>query len=150
MRERIGLAVKNAKSIAEVKEGVLLVLKELKNQGNRRIGYVSGLITSEGSENMAKNVQRLVKFTDFVRSQNNFPIFSPTDVVSDELFERLGLEEFQKTDWEKFWRDILGTEEKYVTDMFMTPRWEASRGASDEHAVAKEVGMQIHYLIEEI
>ena len=150
MKERIRGAVKYAKDINEVKTSVLSVLKELKNEGAERIGYVAGLVTSEGPENIDKNVRRLVGFTEHIRTQNDFPIFSSTDVVSDELFERLGLEEFQKTDWEKFWRDILGAEGKYVTDIFMTPGWEASRGSRDEHKVAKEVGMQIHYLKEEI
>lgn len=150
MKERIRGAVKHAKDINEVKISVLSVLKELKNEGAQRIGYVAGLVTSEGPENIDKNVRRLAKFTEHIRTQNDFPIFSSTDVISDELFERLGLEEFQKTDWEKFWRDILGAEERFVTDIFMTPRWEASRGSRDEHKVAKEVGMQIHYLKEEI
>ncbi len=150
MKERIEEAVRNAKNIDEVKSLVLSVLEETRSKGAERVGYVAGLITSEGPENIDKNVQRLVKFTDNIRTQKDFPIFSSTDVISDELFERLGLEEFQKTDWEKFWRDILGAEGRYITDIFMTPRWEVSRGSRDEHAVAKEVGMQIHYLTEEI
>lgn len=143
-------AVKNANNLVEVKDSILVVLKELKNKGNRRIGYVSGIVTSDSPENIDGNVKRLSRFTELIRSQNDFPIFSSTDVVSDELFKRLGLEEFQKTDWEKFWRDILGAEERFVTDVFMTPRWEKSRGATDEHKIAKEVGMQIHYVTEEI
>lgn len=150
MKERIEEAVKNAKNINEVKDSVLSVLKEFKSDGAIRIGYVAGLVTSEGPENIDKNVRRLVKFTEHVRAQNDFPIFSSTDVISDELFKKLGLEEFQKTDWEKFWRDILGAEGRYVTDIFMTPKWEISRGSKDEHKVAKEVGMRIHYLTEEI
>jgi len=150
MKERIEGAVKYAKNIDEVRSSVLSVLKELREEGAQRIGYVAGLVTSEGPKNVDKNVRRLAKFTEYIRDQNDFPIFSSTDVISDELFKRLGLEEFQKTDWEKFWRDILGAEGRYVTDIFMTPRWEISRGSRDEHEVAKEVGMQIHYLTEEI
>jgi len=150
MRERIEEAVKKANSIEDVKDGVLIVLKELRNEGNQRIGYVSGLITSEGPENINKNVKRLIRFTNYIRSQNDFPIFSSTDVVSDALFKRLGAQLFKQADWEEFWRDVLGSEERYVTDMFMTPRWEKSRGATDEHKTAKKVGMQIHHLTEEI
>jgi hypothetical protein len=150
MKERIGKAVENAGSLTEVKGIVLALLKEVRAEGNDRIGYVSGLITSEGPEKIDGNVRRLAGLTEKVRAQHNFPIFSSTDIISDTLFKRLGLEEFEKTDWERFWRDILGAPERFVTDIFMTPRWERSRGATDEHKVAVEVRMEIHYLTEEI
>lgn len=44
----------------------------------------------------------------------------------------------------KFWRDIL--ESGHVTDIFMTPRWEQSKGAIDEHEAAKQLGIKIHYM----
>jgi len=150
MRERIEKAVKNANSIDEVKVGVFAVLDQLRTEGNERIGYVAGIITSDGPENIDRNVKRLIRFTEDVRGRNTFPVFSSTDVIGDALFKRLGAALFKQTDWEKFWRDILGADEKFVTDMFMTPGWEKSRGATDEHNTAKKVGMQIHYLIEEI
>ena len=48
MRERIEKAVKNANSIDEVKVGVFAVLDQLRTEGNERIGYVAGIITSAG------------------------------------------------------------------------------------------------------
>ncbi len=34
----------------------------------------------------------------------------------------------------------------YITDIFMTPRWEHSEGARDEHKNAIKAGMTIHYV----
>ena len=41
-----------------------------------------------------------------------------------------------------FWREVL--ELGKVTDIFMTPRWEQSEGATDEYNTAQRLGIQIH------
>lgn len=146
MRSKIDKALINANSIDEVKKLLLGVLKGVRTEGSTQIGYVAGILTSDGPQNIDKNVKRLRKFTDKIRAENGYPIFSSTDVISDHLFKKLGAKLFERADWEEFWREVLGTKEKFVTDIFMTPRWQESRGATDEHKTAKENGLKIHYL----
>ncbi len=148
IQKEIGEAVTSAKNIEEVKTILLNVLKSARENGVERIGYVAGLITSEGPENIDKNVKRLIRYADDIRSKNNFPIFASTDVISDDLFTKLGMEKIAAADWEEFWRDILGS--GYVTDIFMTPRWEISKGSISEHNNAKNFNLQIHYITGEI
>lgn len=150
MKEKIASAVEKANSLTEVKEALFGVFREYRQEGHTRIGYVSGIVTSEGPENIERNVERLVKFTEHIKTEQNFPIFSSADVFDKRLFARLGAANLKNVDWEAFWQEIFEHEEKFVTDMFMTPKWEKSRGATDEHRVAKKVGMNIVYITEEL
>lgn len=150
MKEKIAVAVKEANSLAQVRDSLFSVFKEYRQSGNDRIGYVSGVITSDGHEHIQRNIERLVKFTEHIRTQNGFPIFSATDVFDDALFTRLNAAGFKNPDWVVFWREVLGAKEKFVTDMFMTPRWEKSQGATDEHRMAQLTGMKVYYITEEI
>lgn len=150
MKEKIAAAVKEANSLDQVKSALFTVFKEYRKMGHTRIGYVSGIITSEGPENIDRNVKRLDEFTEHVRKTQTFPIFSSTDVFDTALFARIGIPTIKATNWEDFWAEILGHEERFITDIFMTPKWEKSRGATDEHRVAKEVGMNIVYVTEEL
>jgi hypothetical protein len=148
VKERIEKAVVNANNIEEVKTLLLDVLKKVREEGAEKIGYVAGIITSEGPENIDRNVKRLAGFADSVCLQSNFPIFSSTYLITDALFEKLGMQTIAQADWQKFWRDVLSS--GFITDIFMTPRWEISYGSCDEHKTAQEVGMKIHYLTKEI
>ncbi|HLE49503.1 MAG TPA: DUF4406 domain-containing protein [Patescibacteria group bacterium] len=150
MKEKITGAVKESNSLAQVRDSLFGVFREYRLAGYNRIGYVSGAITADGKENIPKNIARLGRFTEQIRTQQEFPVFSATEVFDDELFKRLDAAGFVNSDWEVFWREVLGAEEKFVTDMFMTPRWEKSRGATDEHKVAQEVGMTIVYIDKEL
>ena len=146
MREAISTAVKKSKSLAEVRESLFDVFADFRKQGFDRIGYVSGMVTSGGKENIPKNIERLTKFTDHVRALYIFPVFSATDVFDDVLFVRLSAAGFKNEDWVVFWREVLGAKAKYVTDIFMTPKWEESRGAADEHKTAKKMKITINYI----
>lgn len=150
MKEIIRESVKDSNTLAEVRDSLLSVFKGLRMQGHTRIGYVSGVVTSDGRENILKNIARLDRFTEHIRVQQENPVFSATDVFDDTLFKRLDAAGFVNEDWYVFWREVLGAEEKFVTDMFMTPRWEKSSGATDEHKVAQEVGMTIVYIEKEL
>ncbi|OGM13040.1 hypothetical protein A3A76_01880 [Candidatus Woesebacteria bacterium RIFCSPLOWO2_01_FULL_39_23] len=150
MKEIIRESVKNSNTLAEVRDSLFSVFKEMRAQGHTQIGYVSGTITADGKENIPKNIARLDRFTEHLRVKQEFPIFSATDVFDNELFRRLDAAGFVNADWEAFWREVLGAEEMFVTDMFMTPRWEKSSGSTDEHRVAQEVGMAIVYIEKEL
>ena len=146
MQAEIRQAVKDAKTLVEVRDSLFNLFRQLRALGQPRIGYVSGVITSEGKEHVSENIQKLDNFTKQIRTQQEIPVFSATDVFDDTLFERLEAAGFVNTDWEVFWKEVLGTEDKFVTDMFMTPGWEHSHGASDEHRIAQQTGMKIYYL----
>ena len=150
MKEKITEAVKESNSLAQVRESLFDVFREYRLTGHTRIGYVSGAITADGRENIPKNIARLIKFTEHLRTRQEFPLFSATDVFDDELFKRLDAAGFVNADWEIFWREVLGAKERFVTDMFMTPRWEKSNGATDEYRIAQEVGMTIVYIGKEL
>lgn len=151
MKEIIREAVANSNTLNDVKEHLFDVFRATQKEGHTRLGYVAGIITSEGPENIGRNIKRLATFTEQIRSQNDFPIFSSTDVFDDKLFARLDANGFKNSDWEVFWREVLkGDEKSIVTDIFMTPRWEISHGSQNEHKTAQEVGIKIHYFFEEI
>ncbi|MEK7526237.1 MAG: DUF4406 domain-containing protein [Patescibacteria group bacterium] len=150
MRELIREKVKESNSLNEIRDAVLQVFREAKENGFTRIGYVSGVITSEGPDKIAQNIQRLEKFTDHIRDQHDFPIFSATNVFDDTLFERINAHEIPQSEWWRFWQEVLGDQENYVTDIFMTPKWEISSGARDEHQTAQKIGMNIVYIDQEI
>ena len=150
IKEKITEAVKGSNSLAQVRDSLFNVFREYRFAGHNRIGYVSGAITADGRENIPKNIVRLGKFTEQIRSEQKIPVFSATDVFDDELFKRLDAAGFVNADWEVFWREVLGAEEKFVTDMFMTPRWEKSNGACNEHRIAQERGMTICYIEKEL
>ena len=131
-----------------LKEVVLMVLKDHADNGGGKIGYVAGIITSDGDEYMARNRLRLEQYTQEAREKVGFPIFSATDIFTDDLYEKMKVHEMPRGDseglFQEFWRTIL--ESGYITNIYMTPRWEKSMGATDEHKSALKVGLTITYL----
>ncbi len=134
-------AVSGAETLDEVREGVIGVLNSV-SAGGCRIGYVSGIITSDSREYVALNRSRLEGYTEYLRANSEFPVFSSNDIFGSEIEDRLGENDEKK--WHLFWRDVLTMGN--VTDIFMTPRWKSSAGAKDEHETAKRIGIEIHYM----
>lgn len=109
---------------------------------------MAGILTSDGAEYFEINRKRLADYVKKLRKIHKFPIFSAVDVFSSEVYERLKEWRLPFNEREvkvrSFWRKILKS--GHVTDVFMTPRFEKSKGAQDEHKTAKEFGLKIHYL----
>lgn len=147
MKDVIAGALAKATTLREVKE-LLVPLLEKTYKKEKRIGYVSGIIFSDGPLHVKRNIQALSDYTDFLRSKHSFSIFSPVDVFYGGLFSNLKESSFppsaRRIVFISFWRDILTS--GFVTDIFMTPRWQQSEGATDEHNIAKEKGITIHYV----
>lgn len=148
MHKNIGPALTSSTTLHHVKRNLVKLLKITKKKnGFTRIGYVAGVISSEGPKYFEMNRKRLVSYARKLREIHEFPIFSAVDVFSDNIYAQL--EEMALPFDEKevkirsFWRKILKS--GCVTDIFMTPRWERSKGASDEHRTAKQIGLKIHY-----
>lgn len=134
-----------ANRIDQVIEGVVGVLRAIKRKTRaKKVGYVAGIITSDGPEYIARNIQKLEEYTERIGDEIDFPVFSAADVFSKDLLDRLHARSLPAQTWFDFWRAILGSGE--VTDIFMTPRWKDSLGARDEHETAQKLGIAIHYL----
>lgn len=146
MHQDIALIAKSALNLAEVLEQTLLVFEKSRLTGAERIGYVSGIVSSDGVEKIPENMRILHAHTLRIRQVQSFPVFSAADLFSQELL--LSLPEMQLPHAEHkhlfigFWRDVLSA--GYVTDVFLTPRWENSEGARDEYRIAQKIGLRIH------
>ncbi len=149
MHKNIGPALKNATTLSHVKKELVKLFEVTRNKnGNIRIGYVSGVITSDGPKHIHNNRKRLELHTNRLRKSQSFPIFSAVDVFTNEIYNRiiettLPFDE-REVKLRLFWNEILTS--GHVTDIFMTPRWEKSKGATDEHKTAKKIGLTIHYV----
>lgn len=145
MRDKLKKAVAKAQELHEVKKIVTELLESIKVENEmQRIGYVAGIITSDGNEHIERNIKKLIEHTENLRNQHDFPIFSAPDVITPEVFERIDAINIPSKTWQEFWRDLLTT--GHITDIFMSPRWEKSNGAIDEHETAKRLNIKIHYI----
>jgi hypothetical protein len=140
--ETITEKVRTANSLSEVEASLVVALQESRRNTDR-LGYVSGIITSDGPENIGKNIKLLSKRTEILRSQHSFPLFSATDVFNDEVFAKINAHEIPTQGWLSFWRNVLSS--GHVSHVIMTPRWELSTGALDEFDTARRLGLTIEY-----
>ena len=152
MHKNIGPALKNTKTLIHVRDELIKLFKTTKKKnGISKIGYVAGIITSDGPKHFEINRKRLADYARALRKIHKFPVFSSVDVFSKEVYTRLAemVFSFEKREvkFRLFWREILKS--GHVTDIFMTPRWDKSKGATDEHKTAKKIGLTIHYISEE-
>ena len=139
--------LKSVTNLDQTSKIVLSMLKDLKDSKESRIGYVAGVVTSDGPEKIDENVRNLINCTKNIRKQYNFPIFSSTDIFDKKFIENLDEMSLPPKIFEErflyFWEKIL--ESGYVTDIFLTPGWERSRGAKFEHNIANNKRLEIHY-----
>lgn len=148
MRQHLTDALARVDTLLEARERVIEVLGWVKVDTHEHLGFVSGIISSDGDEHIQRNVDRLAIHTDRIRKEHTFPIFSATDVFSPELFMRLAEmrldRDERETHFVDFWRAILSC--GHVTHVFFAPRWECSKGAMDEHETASRLGLKIYYV----
>ena len=145
MEKNIGPTLKNAKNLIHVREELIRLFKEARTT---KIGYVAGVIYSEGPEFADNNLKKLSFYAEQLRALHDFPMFTAVDVFPHEVYNnleewKLSFEE-REVKVRQFWREILKS--GHVTDIFMTPRWEKSKGALDEHKTARQLGLEIHYV----
>lgn len=151
INKKIYESIKKATNLNQIYTLLITVLEEYVDHKPHKLGYVAGIVTSDGPDNINNNVKILKKFTNKIRKRNNFPIFSSTDAFSKKSIRKLDEmklppEKIEEEFW-KFWRKILTS--GYITDIFMTPGWDRSRGAQDEHKTAKKAGLKIHYSLQD-
>jgi hypothetical protein len=145
MRDQLRKEIKNASTIEEVLKITLNLISQIKKENpDTKIGYVSGKVTTDGEENISKNLKRLHVFTEKISKEFGENIFSAADVFDEEVYWKINLPRpVHEEDFYAFWRKIV---EGGITDIFMTPEWEKSIGATDEYKTAKKIGIKIHDL----
>ncbi len=149
MKNHLSTLNTNATDLTQLRKDLVVLFENVRKQrGLTKFGYVSGIISSDGDDKAERNIAILAEHTEKIRYTSNFPIFSATDIFTKVLYEKL--EETKKPRDEReaafrtFWGEVL--EMGKITDIFMTPRWEASGGAKDEHKTAQRLGITIHYV----
>ncbi len=138
-------SIKIATTLTDISKSLILSFEQAKKEKNTiQIGYVSGIITSEGPEHIQRNILLLKTHAQRLREIHSFPIISAPDIFTSEVPIQIDSPNIPYQDWIQFWRDVLRS--GYITDIFMTPRWEKSTGAKDEFQIANEEDMTIHYI----
>jgi hypothetical protein len=131
--------------LEETHAALLQALENIRTEFQiNKIGFVSGSITSDGPEHIQKNIEKLKNHTENLRGQFSFPIICCPDIFIDEMNMFHEKNNTPYNDFVIFWRNVLSS--GYITDLFMTPGWEKSTGARDEHETAKKNNIIIHYL----
>lgn len=137
----------NVRNFQELAATTVEWIQEKKKGGAERIGFVSGIVASQGPEHVKENMKKLLDETTRLGAEHGFPVFSSTEIFTSGVWEKLPEVKLPKAErsphMHKLFRDILAGG---VTDLFMMPDWEQSGGAIDENKAAKELGLQIHYL----
>jgi hypothetical protein len=148
MKKKFAEVTVGATNLGHVRDAVVALFERVRKEtGATRLGYVAGIIGSDGEDKVAANRRILQEHTDRIRATTDYPVFSAAEIFENpDLWERL--EEIRWSTPERrkafiaFWREVL--ELGKVTDVFMTPRWEQSEGATDEYNTAQRLGIQIH------
>ncbi len=114
MHKDIIPALKFATSLLHVEKELIKLLRTTKQQsggGITRIGYVAGILTSDGVDNFENNRKRIIAYADKLRKIHKFPIFCTVDVFSDDVYGKL---EEQNLEFEEreikfriFWKKIF-------------------------------------------
>jgi hypothetical protein len=148
MKQQIITSISKSTNLNQIVEAFNKLCRDLRKD-HEQIGYVAGMVFSEGPENVKKNIDLLEKYTIGLRKKNDFPIFSSVDLFYGNEFynqiedTRLPYKE-RRVAFIAFYRKIL--QNTFLTDIFMTPRWQKSEGATDEHETAKKQKLTIHYV----
>jgi hypothetical protein len=134
---------KDCTSLEETLERVkTLILKFKQTSPNEPVVYVAGKVTTDGASKILSNLARLATYTEKLRGKYGF-VFSSADIFNQGTYWRLNIAgPLHEKDFYFFWRKVVGSG---VTDIYMTPDWKASTGASDEFNTAKKLGLKIHY-----
>ncbi|MFA7301277.1 MAG: hypothetical protein WC069_03140 [Candidatus Shapirobacteria bacterium] len=144
MKDKIFGYLKNGKNLDQISYLLIELLKEIHNEGNENIGYVCGVISSEGPENIDKNLVRLENYTEQIRKQYDYPIFSQNDIFTPVVYKIIKESGATHDDFEKFYQKVHGS--GLITYLFMTPKWELSKGATDEYKTAQRCGIKVVFI----
>src|SRR5258708_4037849 len=104
MKKLIVPAMTEVRPLEDINQEMLVVFEQSKKlDPEGRIGYVSGIITSKGRDKISIYIKRLAKYTEHVRSQQPFPIFSPTDIFTKKIYDQTMSIQLPGQEFQKFW-----------------------------------------------
>ena len=150
MKKLIQIALSEVVTLGEASDRIISLFQVIKTQreSGGKIGYVAGIINSDGPQSVKINRRRLTQYAKLLKKLHLFPIFSAADIFTHRVNRTIQEMRLPIVERESrvyiFWRKLLSS--GHITDIFMTPRWEISKGAVDEHKTAKRVGLKIHYV----
>lgn len=151
MKDRITEAISGARSLPEVQEALLDLVSAEHTRNINRIGIISGIVSSEGMDNIPQNMVRLQTYTALMGQRySEARFFSAADVFTAEIYANLP--EFQLPRPEidhafmEFWRGILGS--GFISDVSFTPRWRKSVGATDEHVTVTKLSVPHQFVMQ--
>lgn len=135
--------LKDCSSLDEILVKVKTIIKNYKIcHLNKPIVYVAGRVTADGNRKILSNLRKLNVYTKRLKDEYGF-VFSSADIFDQETYWKLNLANpIHEDDFYRFWREVISSG---VTDLYMTPGWDSSTGASDEFDTAKRLGLKIHY-----
>ena len=107
MRSSIRSLLASLTSLDQIKAEVINFFSEIRKQ-NSKIGYVSGVITSDGQDKIEFNRKKLIEYTNLLEDVNNFPLFSAVDVFSDKVYKNLQEMELEHEEREKKFMEFWG------------------------------------------
>jgi hypothetical protein len=134
--------VASARTLDTIADAAIKDLTEL-SQKYRRIGYVCGILTSDGMQFKDDNKALLRLYTAQISKSVNYPIFCAATLANDKIEAKIA--RYNQFDvnhklWDRVMRSGL------VTDMFMAPRWYLSTGSRVEFSAAVDEEMAIHHV----
>ncbi len=136
----------DSKSFRDIESKVTSLFANLKKtEPELDIIYVAGIISSDGKDFIQRNRQILANNTEKVReaTRETAFVFSAEDIFDDKVIAKLDPNEISNEEnWYQFWRNVLRSG---VTHIVLTPRWEESKGATDEFLTANSIGLPIYY-----
>lgn len=148
MKEILFRPLIGAQTLTEAQRRIIPVIEKLWTP-EKRLGYVAGIIASDGPDNIQRNIQLLGESVERIQTHIEFPIFSAIDVFGEtglwDKYIPLFIErKITDEDFMSFWRNVIYS--GFITDIFMAPGWERSNGASDEEKIARIAGLKVYYL----
>lgn len=76
--------------VEKAKAGIIKSLEKASLQTDAsRVGFVSGMVLSEGRLRMVRNIAYLARYARFVKNRVDFPVFSVADFINKEGLVRL-------------------------------------------------------------
>lgn len=143
IRELLRTRLTESDNLKLIYAKTISTIKECRRYSNQ-VGYVSGIITSEGKNKVQNNLRILDYHTNSLKNSIKYPVFSAHDVFTDDIIRTLSNNGIKAIDYELFWDDVIAS--GLITDIFMTPRWQLSRGAKKEHKASVKQGIKIHLI----
>ena len=124
---------------------IVHALRKFRNEYNYpRIGYVSGILTSEGPHRVLQNREELIRLAGVLQEMHHFPIFTLQDIFTPETLRLLKEAGHTSLHYTDLATQVL--QSGHITDTFFAPRWKISPTVCLEHDAAERFGLKIHYI----